>query len=368
MLPNKPKRKFVSLFAIILVTGALLACNLSKLLSKSNLFEGAAMQEAAAAFKTKIGGPIKALSLEIQIDSATLRAQDPKNPQHVDEYKYLRGLVTGPTPVQLSGAERNLEKTLFSLDDVNLAATAALAKGAVDRTRLEGGKVTKMVIERGVNLNSLLDGSASELTKSAGVSWMVSVEGAREQASIVANTKGEIVGVDLSQTAAAAGVNFYEGDAMSKAASKIRAALGDRAKILVLTIYDKYVWFSAQDPQKPGEFNQYKYDINGLSRSGAADMNAILGPRNLKNKVEDFIFDLDEADFAKTPDLAKDALDKLRITDGHIDLMTISRGHWGKIRDDNNLKWQVSVRGPRQKNGFVFYDGKGNLNRVKATE
>jgi len=119
-----------------MVGGALLACNLSKLLGKSNMFEGTAARDAADAFKKKIGGPIKALSLEIETDSATLRAQDPKNPQHVDEYKYVKSLVLGPNPVQLNSMERNLDQTLFLLDDVNLAATPALANAAAERTKL----------------------------------------------------------------------------------------------------------------------------------------------------------------------------------------------------------------------------------------
>lgn len=362
------KSKLISLAALFLMVGVLLACNLSKMMSKSNMFEGTETQDAAAAFKKKFDGPIKALSLTIETDSATLRAQDPKNPQHVDEYKYVKGFVTGPNPVQLNMLERNLDKTLFNLDEVNLAATPALAKAAVERTKLEGGKVTKMEIERSLDLSAVLDRSSNDLIKSGRVQWRISVEGTREHASAVANMKGDLTGVDLSQTARAGNVNYYEGDAMSQAASQIKEAFGGRVKLLELIIYDKYVWFKAQDPQKPGEFNQYKCDINGVSRNRAVDLRSILGPKGWNLKPEDFLFDLDEVNFAKTPDLAKATLDKLQIDGGHITLMKVSRGSWGTIRDNKEIRWEVSVSGTRQKNGYVVYDTQGNQKSVRPAE
>jgi hypothetical protein len=108
MRPRDFQSKIVSLIAISLILGSLLACNLTNMLSKPRMFEGSATEEAGAAFKKKLGGPTKALSLEIESDSATLRAQDPKNPQQVDEYKYFKGLLTGPTPVQLNIMDKYL--------------------------------------------------------------------------------------------------------------------------------------------------------------------------------------------------------------------------------------------------------------------
>jgi hypothetical protein len=335
------------------------------MLSQSNLFEGTAAQDAAAAFKKKLGGPIKALSLEIEKDTATLRAQDPNNRQHVDEYKYVRGLVTGPNPVQLNSLERNLDSTLFDLDTVNLAATPDLVKAALSRTSLEGGKVSKMVIERSLGMTN------GSLVKGGGLQWTVSVEGTRESASVLADAKGEVKGVDLSQTARAANVNFYEGSAMQEAAPKIKEGFGGPVKVLELIIYDKYVWFKAQDPKKPDEFNQYKYDINGLTRSGPVgdlELKMVLGPDSENLKPEEFLFDLNEIDFSKTPELAETALDKLQINNGHVALMKISRGTWAEIRTDKAIKWEVSISGPRQKSGYVVFDAKGNLKKTNLAK
>ncbi|HEX8142664.1 MAG TPA: hypothetical protein VF553_08720 [Pyrinomonadaceae bacterium] len=362
MRPSSNASKLTSLLALLLTACFLLACSLTKMLTQSDMFEGTAMVDAAAAFKKKLGGPIKALSLEIEKDSVTLRAQDPNNREHVDEYKYVKGFVTGPNPVQLNSLERNLDNTLFDLDTVNLEATPELAKAAVSRTNLEGGKVTKMVIERSLGM------SAGSLVKSGELQWTVSVEGSRESASVIANAKGEVKGVDLSQTSRAANVNFYEGNAMQEAAPKIKEGFGGRVRVLELIVYEKYVWFKAQDPQKPDEYNQYKYDINGLTRSGAlgdAQMRMTLGPGSQKLKPEDFLFDLDEVDFSKTAELGETALEKLQINNGHIALMKISRGNWTEIRTDKEIKWEVSVTGARQNSGYVIFDAKGNLKKTK---
>jgi hypothetical protein len=362
------------------MVGVLVACNLSKMMSKASMFEGTEAQDAAAAFKKKIGGPIKALSVKIDKDAMTLQAQDPRNPQHVDEYKYSRGLVIGPSPVELNSMDRNLDKTLFDLDELNLAATPALAKAAVERTRLEGGKVTKMEIERVLNLGSVFEGSASELSKSGRVAWRVTVDGPREHASVVANTKGDITGVDLSQTAQAAKANYYEGDAMSGAVTQIKEAFGGRVKLLELVIYDKYVWFQAQDPQKPEEFNQYKCDISGVSRARALSKLDLRSSVGLDNKVEDALFDLDEVNFGKTADLAKATLDKLQIDGGTVRLMKVSRELSAAMpksvpsniipREPNerDVKWEIHVTGARAKSGYVIYDSQGNQKKVKAAE
>jgi hypothetical protein len=64
----------------------------------------------------------------------------------------VKGIVLGPTPVQLNLLERNLKDTLFDLDEINLAATEKLTQTALERAAIEGGKVTKMTIERGLSL------------------------------------------------------------------------------------------------------------------------------------------------------------------------------------------------------------------------
>ncbi len=177
------------LSALCLLTVLVLGCkSLTPLRNKSNMFEGATVQDGIAQFKQKLSGPIKALRLEIRTEEITLEAQDPNNPEHVDAYKYDGRSVAGPTPVNLARLiDKKLENNLFKLDDVNLDAIPGLIKGAVERAGVEDGKVTQMGLNRGLILSPPLSMGPPQ--------WDILVEGPRGNATVYANAKGEIVKV-----------------------------------------------------------------------------------------------------------------------------------------------------------------------------
>jgi hypothetical protein len=79
--------------------------------------------------------------------------------------------------------------------------------------------------------------ASGSLVKGGNIEWTISVEGTRENATVQANAKGELTGVDLSQTAQAANVNYYEGTTMQDAAPKIKEGFGGRVRVLQLIIY-----------------------------------------------------------------------------------------------------------------------------------
>lgn len=216
----------VVLLLTIFLIGLISACRLSKrVLARGSMFEGAETQNATAAFKERIGGPFKALSVEIEKDWIKLRAQDPKKPAHVDEYRYAASIVAGPTPVELNSLENNLTTTLFEFDSVNWGATESLARQAVEQTNLEGGKVTRMSIERGISFGS-------DVTKSGPVKWLVQVKGTRESATAFADVQGQILGLDLSQTSRAAQFTMFSADSLREAVSRINYSFGGNVKLI----------------------------------------------------------------------------------------------------------------------------------------
>ena len=361
MKSAQTEARLSSLLALGLCVFTLIACSLSKqLLNKKTMFEGASAKEAGDAFKAKLGGPIKALSLELELNAATLKAQDPKNPEHVDEYKYVKGIVLGPTPVQLNLLERNLKDTLFDLDDINLAATEKLTQTALERAAIEGGKVTKMTIERGLSL-------AKDMTKSGNVHWAIEIRGTRESATASADAKGTLLGVDLSQTARAANFSTYSADTLRDAGPKIKDAFGGHVRLVELIIYDKYLWFKALSP-KDSEITQYKYDINGVTTSALHNIgdNTPIGLRMSRGaKLEDFVFDLNDVKLEMAPELGQKALAKLGLVGGRISLYKISKVpvHFGQ--KELMTSWDVSCQRDR-KSGSVMYDLAGN--EVKANQ
>jgi hypothetical protein len=351
-----------SLFAIGLLSCLVLGCNLARnLTSQKSLFEGTAMKEAAAAFKGKVGGPVKALSVEIEKDSATLKAQDPNNRANVDEYSYVRGVVLGPTPVRLNSLERNLDSTLFDLDEVNWDATEALARQAVERTRLDGGRVKKMTVGRGLTIGK-------DVSNSGAVSWTVEVDGTRESASAYADAKGDIRGLDLSQTSRAAQFTTYSADTLREAGPRIREAFGGDVKLLELIVNNKYIWFTALDPKGHKDINQYRYDINGVTidtlQSSINPLPAwVQIARTRGHKTEDFIFDLGEVNLETAPDLGRKACERLGLTGGEVTNYTVSREPITMSGTDTVLKWDIHCKAGRR-SGFVDYGMDGKELRV----
>jgi hypothetical protein len=189
MLRFQSNSRIRLIFALCLLSGALLGCKFaSSLNKKSNMFEGTEIQDGVAELKKKLDGPIKTLRLEIRTEEMTLEAQDPKNLEHIDAYKYSNGSVSGPTPVNLARLiVKPLEDNLFKLDDVNLDAIPALIKGSVERAGVEEGKVTQMELSRGLILSPPLSMGPPQ--------WNILVDGPRGNATVYANAKGEIVKV-----------------------------------------------------------------------------------------------------------------------------------------------------------------------------
>jgi hypothetical protein len=190
MLKTKFGSRVRFLGALCFFLTVVLGCKLLGGLPKTgNLFEGNAIPDAIGQLKKKVGGPVKALSVEIKSDELTLEAQDPKNPAHVDSYRYSKGLVSGPTPVNLSKLiDSDVEHNVFDLDEISFDAVPALVKASIEKTGLEGGKVSEMHLGRGLILDKGLSMGAPQ--------WNIHVGGPRGDATVYANGKGEIVKVN----------------------------------------------------------------------------------------------------------------------------------------------------------------------------
>ncbi|MEO8436649.1 MAG: hypothetical protein ABI596_17255 [Pyrinomonadaceae bacterium] len=348
------KTRILVLVAAGILFPASLACNSSpKVVSDQTMFEGIVMKQAAAAFQEKLGGRVKALSLEVEKDSATLRAQDPNNLENVYEYRYAKGLILGPSPVKLNVLERKLDGALFDLDEINLAAAESLAHRAVEQTRLDRGRVTRMVMERGLEV-------ASDVSKTGGVRWVVTVEGQGETASAYADLKGNIVGLDMSRTARAAQFNLFSADTLHEAGTRIKEACGVNVKLYDLVIHEKYLWFKALDPKNHREVNQYKYDINGVTidTRHANILPRLRQPPNSKLKLGDLLFDLNEVRLESAPNLGRKALERLSFGGGQVSFFKVSRGPRSLERAPLVITWAIFCKdGPRS--GTIIYDLSG---------
>ena len=347
-------RPLLSLAVFLLISG-FLACRFYKgPPNKSAMFEGSAMSDAATAFKKKLGGPFKALDVQIKPDSVILRAQDPKQPTNVDEYQYSAFLhsVSGPRPVELSSLENNLDNTLFDFDSVNWATTESLANEAIKRTHIDGGKIEKITVERGLAIGNLV-------TKSGSLGWTIEVNNSREHATAYADPQGKITKLDLSHTARAANFNLLTTEALREAVSQIDSNFGGHALVMDIGLRDKALYFKAQDANTK-EINQYSYDINGITPDVIMDLEATdQDVRKIQrgHKVEEVLFELDSIKLEQAPELGQRALQRVGLENARIDSIHVKREE--QVQTKKLLTfWQIDCQAHR-KWGTVFYDMTG---------
>jgi len=356
MWNNQTKSKLGLLFVLFVLSSIFLSCRLYKgMPDRSTMFEGTAMSDAATSFKKKLGGSFKALSVQINHDSVTLRAQDPKQPANVDEYRYSAFLrsVSGPRPVELSSLENNLDSTLFDFDSVNWAATESVARAAIERTQLDGGKIEKMTIERGLTLGD-------SVTKSGSLSWTVQVNNSREHATAYADPQGKITRLDLSHTARAATFDILTPENLREAVSLIDSEFGPHAQVMDIHMWGKNLRFKAADP-KTKEMNQYSYDINGISEDVILDESLATGQDVRKiqrgHNIEEILFDIDSIAIEQAPEFGRKAIQRLGFENAGISSINVKRE---ELINSTKLItfWEVICKAGR-KYGTVYYDLNG---------
>lgn len=95
--------------------------------------------------------PIRLLSLTALNGVVVLQVQDAKDPRSVQEYRFSRGSVTGPVPVELQGPGK-LTDNLFRADSVD----PHIAERVLTSVRAEhGDEIRKLVLTR--NLPTSMD-------------------------------------------------------------------------------------------------------------------------------------------------------------------------------------------------------------------
>jgi hypothetical protein len=132
-----------------------------------------------ARYQAALGKAIMAKELVIFQYYATLEAQDPKKPEHVDSYKLWANKVERPQAVRLGSEKGTLGQILFALDSVDFAIVPRLLKQALAELKIEEGKVTHVYLER--------DSSNARREPI----WRVYVNGSRDSGFVEFSVTGE---------------------------------------------------------------------------------------------------------------------------------------------------------------------------------
>ena len=342
------------MFALMILIFVALGCSGVKnmLPKKGQYFEGEAAQKAAQAIKDKIGKPFKVIEIFIDENEFRVQAQDPSQPKNVDEYKYVAGFVTGPTPVQLNGMVKDADKSSFPFDDIDFAAVPKFCKEAIDRAGIEGGKIYRLTFQRGFAITD--DGKAGSL---GAPRWSIEINGARENVTAAADPKGKLLGVDLSRTSKAADYNLLTEDELQKAQEMVKANIGSDTEIIEMVFYDKFFMFKVPNAENPKVSDDYKYDINGISRSGFVKTSATRF-RGAEN------YSINDVDFANASRFFEKAKARVAMPTASLGSLSVRRSSSPFNDKGARTEWHVSLKSGVNE-ASVEYDNDGNEIRVR---
>jgi hypothetical protein len=263
-----------------------------------------------------------------------MKIETPGNPQTIDEYTAFRFTVPDPQPVQLNGNTRTLDRLPF--DEIDFSVVPQIVRNALDKTQIEGGKVTKLTF-------------MTYIGKKFG--WDVDIQGTRETASVRADIAGNIVSVDLSQTNRAAEYKIFSEAELTNATNAIKAKFGENAQLQKITIRESSLETEIISAENLNKIDVYIFGISGLKKSQLPAM-----PVNPINEV----FQFSAIKLTDAVNLAQKAKEKLAMPDGQITSITLEqRRAFTKINEIAHIIWTVSVK-QGANSGSVSYDNQSN--------
>jgi hypothetical protein len=347
------KTNFANAGVIVGILFIVLGCGGLKniLPKKGQYFEGDTAQTAAQAIADEIGKPFKVVEVFITENEFRVKAQDPNNLKNVDEYKYAAGFVVGPNPVQLGGMVDNAEKSSFPFDEVDFTAIPKFCEEALARADIEGGKIYRLTFQRGF---ALTDDGAGALGNAR---WHIEIKGARENVTAAADPKGNLLGVDLSRTSKAAEYKLLTEAELNKAQDLVKKTIGANTQLIEMTFYDKFFMLKVPNAENPRVSDEYKYDINGISRSGLVKIPNIQLPGSANYSISD-------VDFANAARFFEKAKERVGMPNASLGSLSVRRRSSPFDKKGFRTQWHVSLKSGVNE-GSVDYDNDGNEIRVR---
>ncbi len=340
------KNLFLNSLLVALLVCPGLACEpLDLIPDGTDYLEADNAKTAAAAIRKKIGKPFNVAEVFMNIDEFTVQAQDPDNQKNVNEYKYDGGVVNGPNPAKYDYQRMKLEEIVFPFDEINFAAVPEIARKAVEKAGIEGGKVSLMVFQRGLLITSIGPGFWDE------ASWHIGIKGTRETAWAKTDPKGNLLGINLSQSSQAKGYQMITVKELQKTQNYLQNALEADAPIEEILIYDKSLNCHVTNLQDPITRYKYQFSIEGFRKSRFTDT-----PMDISLREKFSLSDIKLPDAVAFVGKAKKRVNLPGATLVRISIRREKSILGGK---DSRITWVVSFeKGVNY--GVVFYDNEGN--------
>ncbi|MEP6924540.1 MAG: hypothetical protein ABI954_08750 [Pyrinomonadaceae bacterium] len=338
------------------------------------MFESMDLREVIKAFKEKLGEQISITKMIIERDTVTISV---KSGQDVGEFQYANKAVTKlsaanrllPEPkVETAFFDSSLQSNepikiltvpeSFEIDEIPLIMLPQVVKLATKQLWIDGAKVEKIVIEGHPE------------------AWAITVRGTQNKvehhfavttASIGNNDGGYVTSLTIHYLSNAKD--------LQKKIGEIKENVGGRLRLLELRISSRSIELTAQDPNKPAEFNQFTFFNDGTKwnprpvsdselrhRLEAAKL---MHPNAKVGSLEDALFDIDDIDLNHFSEMVEITLNKLRLEKSKVTGINIFPD-WDRRVIGEQMKWRVGVDADsNRKSGTAFFDMKGHLLEIK---
>jgi hypothetical protein len=325
---------------------------------------------AISALRSNLGAHPRVLKIEIERDVVTIEVQDPGNASHIDQWRYGAFLqflplkrLSGPSPVDPTLINPDLEANLFDLDDVDFSAFGRLSAAAIARAKLQdAAAITRIEIARQIYI--------LPKPSSGDVRWTLHVDSGRERADIYANARGEIIGSDLSGTQRARTLNLLaEPELLTDAAGAARTVFGTGTVLTKVGIDAKSVSFATNIPDHSlskifvslPTTASYTWDLDGLrQRLGNIAIDVQMGAAPAAP------FAVDDVNWTLFGKLELDALAKVAIPHASVTHLGVEKST--DLPGGAALVLTVEVTAPGGEITTVVADTKGQIVRVVLPE
>ena len=145
------------------------------------LWEEPQLSAMMKAYHDALPGKRMVLRFNANVGGASVQVQDPAKPENVDQYNYRDGQLSPPVPVRLHLFGGKLEDSLFDWNEVAFDKIPELARLAMEKIPLEGGRVVGFRVG-----HAIVDTDGK-------VYISIDVEGTRKSGTLKADAKGNVI-------------------------------------------------------------------------------------------------------------------------------------------------------------------------------
>ena len=264
--------------------------------------------------------------------------------------------VTGPTPRDDFSVVDDQAGAFFRLAEAGLDRFDEAVAAAIDYAKLESAPAVKTVeIARSI---SILPQPAY-----GDIRWTIQLAAGSESAIVYLNTRGDVIGGDLSDTERAEALDLYLNDdwPMVDAQAQLGSVLGS-SPVHEVRLYQNYVFVTADHPSDPSLTRDYSWTLEGVTRGLVDSPNFVtMG----MGGIQPFAFD--EVDLTALPRVKAAAREAFDAPDAVITAMEASKP-LDRATSDLKVLWEVEFRQANGEAGEVWLDTAGNVVEVKLPE